>query len=68
MRIENRGTRLEGSVQEIVESEARYEETIYVWAEALSFKDPIKSLFDCRIDSVRNYASICFVIDNFMGL
>ena len=60
-RIENRGDRIEGSVQEIVESEARYEETIYVWAEALSFDDPIKSFFGMQaFDSVRNYASGMF--------
>jgi len=60
-RVEARGNRLGTNIREIVETEARYHETFYVWKETFSFNDPFKSIFGLEaFNSVRNYANGMF--------
>lgn len=44
-RLYARGDRVQGSYKDIIETEYRYLESIYVWEETLSFKNIPKSLF-----------------------
>lgn len=55
-RIEARGSKLSGSAVSIVEKETRFLETLAVYNEVFSFKNPVKSLFGFEaFYSVGNY-------------
>lgn len=55
-RVLARGNRLEGNYRDIIETEYRYLESIYVWKETLSFESISESLFGLEaFNSVGNY-------------
>lgn len=62
-RLYARGDRVQGSYKDIIETEYRYLESIYVWEETLSFKNISKSLFGLEAFNSRgNYGT-----DNLFG-
>lgn len=57
-RMYARGDRFQGSYKDIIETEYRYLETIYVWEETLSFENISKSLFGLEaFNSSGNYGT-----------
>lgn len=62
-RLYARGDRVQGSYKDIIETEYRYLESIYVWEETLSFKNISESLFGLEAFNSRgNYGT-----DNLFG-
>lgn len=66
-RLYARGDRVQGSYKDIIETEYRYLESIYVWEETLSFKNIPKSLFGLEAFNSRgNYGSGNLFGDRFL--
>lgn len=66
-RLYARGDRVQGSYKDIIETEYRYLESIYVWEETLSFKNISKSLFGLEAFNSRgNYGTGNLFGDRFL--
>ena len=66
-RIYARGDRIEGKYKDIIESEYRYIESIYVWEKILSFENISESLFGLEAFNSRgNYGSSNIFGDRFL--
>lgn len=66
-RLYARGDRVQGSYKDIIETEYRYLESIYVWEETLSFKNIPKSLFGLEAFNSRgNYGAGNLFGDRFL--
>lgn len=66
-RIYARGDRVQGNYKEIVETEYRYLESIYVWEKTLSFENISKSLFGLEAFNSRgNYGTGNLFGDRFL--
>lgn len=66
-RLYARGDRVQGSYKDIIETEYRYLESIYVWEETLSFKNIPKSLFGLEAFNSRgNYGTGNLFGDRFL--